>query len=147
MSFTNDPANNPIDRVRLMVGDTSPPPFEYLPDTTYTFLLTKYSNNEVSAAKEAAMYILAGLTRSARERTGEIEVYGSEYYKNYKDYLKDIINGVLNPLSAIEAYFGGVSREDYNANLEDTDAIKPLERQEASLAKAPYIPDEYFYLP
>lgn len=138
MSFTNSPASNVIDRLRLMVGDTSLPPFEYLDDGTYTYLLTKHSDNEMAAAREAATYILFQLARSARERAGDIEVYGSEYFKNYKDALEKFLNGGNGVYDAAMPYFGGISVEDFRNNLYDTDALKPFDVVTVDLTDKPF---------
>ena len=91
MAFTGDPVNSVTDRVRLVTGDTDPV-YEFLDDSTYSYVLDKNSNNERQAAIEASRYILANITRYTRERTGDIEVYGNEFFKNYKDYLLELVN-------------------------------------------------------
>ena len=83
MAFTSDPVNSSTDRVRLITGDTDPV-FEFLDDETYNYVIDKNNSNEKQAALEAAKYILASITRFTRERTGDIEVYGNEFFKNYR---------------------------------------------------------------
>lgn len=124
MSFTNDPANNAIDRIRLIVGDTMLE-IEYLTDETYQYLLDKYSNNETSAALEAARYILGSLARFSRQRTGDIEVYGAEMFKNYKDFLVELIRNPQLLLSRAEAYAGGISKSDMAAHDSNPDNLPP----------------------
>lgn len=124
MPFTGDPTNNIIDRVRLMVGDTDPT-YEFLDDSTYQYLLDKHSNNEKAAALEAAKYILANIARYTRERTGDIEVYGNEFFKNYRNFLLDLVNnpnfGSINAMP----YAGGISKADMASNDANTDNVRP----------------------
>jgi len=124
MAFTSDPVNNPTDRVRLITGDTDPV-YEFLDDSTYTYVLDKNNSNERQAAIEASRYILANITRYTRERTGDIEVYGNEFFKNYKEYLLELVNnpnfsGIL-PMP----YAGGISKSDMLKNDENTDNARP----------------------
>ena len=124
MPFPLDPVNDAISRVRLMVGDTEEVSV-YLEDDIYTYLLGKYNSNERAAAKEAAVYILASLTKYVRERTGQIEVYGAEWFKNYKDFLEMFIKnpsvGGFNPVP----YAGGISKKDMRKNDENCDNVRP----------------------
>jgi len=111
MPFTGDPVNNAIDRVRLMVGDTDPQ-FEFLDDSTYQFVLDKNNDNEKSAARESARYILAYIARFTRERTGDIEVYGKEFFENYRQLLMDLINNPNFSDVLPMPYAGGISKQD-----------------------------------
>lgn len=124
MAFTNNPATNPIDRLRLIVGDTMVE-IEYLSDETYQYLLTKYENNETPAALEAARYILGSLARYSRQRTGDIEVYGAEMFKNYKDFLVELIRNPQMLLDRAQAYAGGISKSDMQANDANPDNVPP----------------------
>lgn len=121
MPYTGNPADSALDRIRLTVGDTLPQPI--LDDDTYQWLLEKYEDNETRAATDAAQMILFNLTRYARERTGDIEVYGAEYFNNYRRALEDWLR---NPnLSAIIAvpYAGGISVSDMEANRNNPDNV------------------------
>lgn len=124
MSFTNSPATSATDRVRLIVGDTATE-FDYLSDETYQYLLTKYLNNETAAALEAARYILGSLAKYSRQRTGDIEVYGAEMFKNYKDFLIELIRNPQMLLDRAQVYAGGISRSDMEQNDMNPDNIAP----------------------
>ena len=123
MPFPLDPINDPISRIRLLIGDTDES-WPFLEDSTYGYLLGKFNGNEKSAAKEAAIYVLASLTKCARERTGQIEVYGSDYFKNYKDFLELFLSnpnaGMFNPVM----YAGGISKEDMRKNDSVVDNVR-----------------------
>ena len=123
MPFPLDPVNDPISRIRLLIGDTDES-WPFLEDSTYEYLLGKFNSNEKAAAKEAAIYVLASLTKYARERTGQIEVYGSDYFKNYKDFLELFLTnpntGMFNPIM----YAGGISKEDMRKNDSVIDNVR-----------------------
>lgn len=120
MAYTDDLANSPTDRVRAKVGDTWPEE-EFLSDATYEYLLDKYNGNENRAAREAAEMILFILPRFVRERAGEIEVYGGEWFKNYRQALQDLIKSPTAFLVDAIPYFGGISRTDMKANRDNPD--------------------------
>lgn len=124
MSYTNSPATSAIDRVRLIVGDTNTE-FDYLADEVYGYLLTKYQGNETTSAMEAARYILGSLAKYSRQRTGDIEVYGAEMFKNYKDFLIELLRNPQMLLSRAQAYAGGISKSDMEQNDSNPDNISP----------------------
>lgn len=128
--FTNNPATNDIDKIRLEVGDVYSD-MEWLSDDTYDYLLDKHDNNIKRAALDAATYILFQLTRYTRERAGDIEVYGDAFFKNYRSALLEYLrNPALSPFLPIP-YAGGISRVDITANNSDTDHI-PLDIENPS---------------
>lgn|SRR5690554_1331333 len=124
MAFTGDPVNNVLDRLRLITGDTDPV-YEFLDDATYQYVLDKNSGNEKQAAMEAAKYILANITRYTRERTGDIEVYGNEFFKNYRDYLLELVNNPNFSNILPMPYAGGISKKDMLENDENIDNNRP----------------------
>lgn len=124
MAFTNDPANSATDRVRLIVGDTNIQ-YEYLSDETYEYLLDKYDGNETASALEAARYILGSLAKYSRQRTGDIEVYGAEMFKNYHDFLIELLRNPQMLNNRAQVYAGGISKSDMKANDENPDNLPP----------------------
>ena len=122
MPYTGNPATNPIDRVRLIVGDIWDD-MEMLSDADYQYFLDKYSGKENRAALDAARAILFKLARLTRERTGDIEVYGSEWFKNYRNALQDIVKNPELALSAAVPYAGGISKSDMFENDSNTDNV------------------------
>ncbi|QDP60447.1 MAG: hypothetical protein GOVbin1096_75 [Prokaryotic dsDNA virus sp.] len=124
MAFTGDPVNNALDRVRLITGDTDPN-YVFLEDATYQYVLDKNNQNEKQSAIEAARYILANITRYTRERTGDIEVYGNEFFKNYRDYLLELVNNPNFSNILPMPYAGGISKKDMLENDSDPDNVRP----------------------
>ncbi|ADF58223.1 hypothetical protein PJG4_065 [Pseudomonas phage JG004] len=121
MAYTGDPANNPIDRLREIVGDVWEPPM--LSDETYQWVLDKNEGNERRAALELMRMMLFRLTRGMRERTGDIEVYGAEYFNNYLKALQLILKDPNIAISLAVPYAGGISKSDMLANDLDPDNV------------------------
>lgn len=120
--YTGNPATNPIDALRLRVGDTDEDDV-WLTDNDYQYYLGTIPTfkQQVLASSQAILFKLA---RYTRERAGQIEVYGSDVYKNYADALVRLIkdpafNGVY-PMS----YFGGIVKQDVYDNIENQDIIQ-----------------------
>ena len=120
MPYTGNPANSATDRVRLLVGDIWDD-FEILQDADYQFWLDKYDGNETRSALDAARSILFKLTRLTRERTGDIEVYGSEWFKDYRAALQDMLKNPDLSINIAMPYAGGISKSDMRSNDCDSD--------------------------
>lgn len=115
MSYTGSPSTNPIDALRLKVGDYITP--EWLTDDIYQYYLDKNLGNEDKAALEAARVILFRLSREVREKSYYLEIYSSDMFEQYRKALEMF---VLNPssdsvslmLGALTPYAGGISKTD-----------------------------------
>lgn len=127
MPYTGDPINNPVDRVRLATGD-SHADIEFLSDVDYQYFLQKNNNNESVAALEAARAILGRLTRLTRERAGDVEVYGAEFFKNYEKFLLGMVSNPAASLANLDGkaiYAGGISKSDMRRNDANCDNVAP----------------------
>lgn len=139
MPYTNDPLNNPVDRIRLNVGDIWDD-MEYLTDADYQYFLDAADGNERRATMDAVRAILFKLTRMTRERTGDIEVYGGDWFSNYMKALQLILKDPNISISLAVPYAGGISRADMQANRSDPDnfrigiGIYKIDRRNALLA-------------
>lgn len=122
--YTGNPATNKIDEVRLLVGDAYSD-IEVLADDEYQYFLGKYSDNVNRASVDAARSILMKLSRWTRERTGDIEVYGSDWAKQYKAALLEFIRNPNLSISVAMPYMGGISKSDMRANDQNPDAMRP----------------------
>jgi hypothetical protein len=120
MPYTGNPATNPIDRIRLNVGDIWDD-FEMLADADYQYFLDAAGGNENRATLDAARAILFKLTRMTRERTGDIDVYGDQWFSNYMKALQLILKDPNIAISLAVPYAGGISKEDMRANMADPD--------------------------
>lgn len=115
MAYRGDPLNNPTDALRLVTGDIWDD-MEYLTDNDYQYYLVRNNGNEKRAGLDAMRAILLKLTRGARERAGDIEVYGSEYFKNYLQALTMILRNPELTYSLAMPYAGGISKSDMLKN-------------------------------
>ena len=120
-----DLTNSAVDRVRLRLGDFHCP--YILDDQSIEYYLSKNANNESRTYRELLTVVLFSLSRLTRERAGDVEVYGSEYFRQYYDAVKlALSNPELNYIVAMP-YAGGISRNDMATNQQDTDSVdKPF---------------------
>lgn len=118
--YTNDPFNNLIDALRLEFGDIDPD-FPRISNEAYQYYIDKYSEKPNRLKKEIGLAILAYLTAGVRERSGQEERYGSEEFKNYRDFLEKKISDINFSGICPIIYVGGVSREviEYYENNPD----------------------------
>ena len=125
MAYTNSPATSITDRLRLNVGDIHS--VEILDDETYTYYYTKNENNERRATRDLFTVLLFALSRYTHEKAGQIEVWGSDYFRNYLDAVKlAITNPSIDSITAMP-FAGGISRTDMDTRASDTDAVdKPF---------------------
>ena len=125
MAYTNSPATSITDRLRLNVGDIHS--VEILDDATYTYYYTKNEQNERRATRDLFTVLLFALSRYTHEKAGQIEVWGSDYFRNYLDAVKlAITNPSIDSITAMP-FAGGISRTDMDTRASDTDAVdKPF---------------------
>ena len=125
MAYTNDPANSVTDRLRLNVGDIHS--VEILDDETYTYYYNKNEQNERRATRDLFTVLLFALSRYTHEKAGQIEVWGSDYFRNYLDAVKlAITNPSIDSITAMP-FAGGISRTDMDTRASDTDVVdKPF---------------------
>lgn len=123
LAYTNSPATNPIDRVRLLVGDVFSD-FEILDDNTYQYFLDKYEGDEMSAAIAAAKVIKFQIAKTpTREKAGHYEVW-SDFAKLYAAALDDLIDKGESSLYVGMPYAGGISRQDMWLNNRNRDVVR-----------------------
>jgi hypothetical protein len=120
--YTNDPANNPLDALRLELGDIDPEQ-PVLTDEAYQYFIDRYPNDFNQQWINAGMALLFSLSRLTRERAGQIEVYGSDAYRQFAEALK---NKLTNPAySNVKPmlHFGGINRNEKSENALNNDNV------------------------
>lgn len=122
MPYTNDPANNPIDAIRLCLGDSSEE-YEILKDADYQYFLDKYDGNERRATLDAARAILFALASKTRERIDVLEVHGDQWARQYREALLEMLRNPELTLSVAMPYAGGISKEDMYLNDTNSDNV------------------------
>ena len=126
-----------VGKVRVRVGDILDIPF--LDDSVYTYVISSKSGNLYAAAKECAQYILAMMATRTHTKLDQLEVFGSDTYKNYQDFLVRLTRDVsfssatLLPFGALiqqnkdlvkfktywdENYYAGTQLEDLKLGAE-----------------------------
>jgi hypothetical protein len=75
------------------------------------------------AVKCAGILLPILAPRSARQRAGKIEVYGSEYFKNYAAFLKDFVRDPRSSWITAGIYAGGISKQDMFDNNANPDVV------------------------
>lgn len=83
-----DPSTS-VGQVRLRIGDISDLPI--LSDEIINNEIVAASNNLPSAARTCAQYILATLAFKTHKKMVQLEIWGQESYKNYKDFLVTVV--------------------------------------------------------
>jgi hypothetical protein len=144
--MTLDLSNSAIDRVRLRLGDTTCP--YILDDQTIEYYLSKNANNENRTYRELLTVVLFSLSRLTRERAGDLEIFGSEHFRQYFDAVKlALSNPELNYIVAMP-FAGGISRNNMATNQQDTDSVdKPFymgftDETPSYLNKTVFVPSE-----
>lgn len=117
-----DPTTN-LGRLRLRVADFQDIPL--LPDIVYTQTLADTSNNLPASAKILAMYILGVLSSRTHRKLATMEVFGSDYFKQYKEFIMlSFTNPNFMDLSPIPIDMSGTTlhpliqfQQDWNLNF------------------------------
>lgn len=145
MSYKLDPKNNPIDRVRLLVGDTDECD-EGLSDDIYQFLLDT-TKNEKQAALSALRYLVAKYASYVTEKAGGLFVKGSEKYQQYVELLDKITKDPsFSFLNAGSPFAGGISKEDIRLNSINEDANRnPIREGQFKIHKEYDGSNDYHY--
>ena len=79
-----DPTTS-LGKVRLRIADVGDLP--YLSDSVIQSTLDDNGNNVMNAAKTCAMYILGMLAHKTHRKLAQLEVWGSEAFTAYKEFL------------------------------------------------------------
>ena len=124
-TYGNDPANDPVDEVRLLVSDTdSSDPL--ISDEEIAYFIAK-GGTGVGAAYLAANAIAAKFGRLADEKTGMVEVKWHQRYKAYSQLAADLKRQLV--LQSVPVPFGGgISITDIENRRDDTDRLAEVFR-------------------
>lgn len=111
-----DPTTD-VGKLRLKVGDIND--LQLLPDAVYTQTLADNQNNINRSAQTIAGYIAALLSQRTHQKLSFIEIWGTEAFKNYIQFLDKVI---LNPNMA------GVSPLPYGSGTDTTNPITQFQQ-------------------
>lgn len=134
-----------IQKVRLNVGDTDVS-FPFLSDDDYTYYLEKNNNSIDKASMDAARAILFQLSTRNQETVDIFSVKNTSADTYLRALQMYISNPNLNPIyTSVQAYAGGISRSDYDSNIDNCDnksVVTPqehLERERLASLPNPFL--------
>ena len=113
---------NPIKECRIQVGDLDVT-FPLLDDSTYEYFIEKNEGSVRRAALEAARTILFQLSSRGDETVDIFSIKGGKAAEQYRLSLQLFLKDPnLNPvLTLANMYAGGISLQDMQNNINDTD--------------------------
>lgn len=131
MPFTDDPLNNPLDAVRVLVGDTSTSAPD-LTDNEVAFFLREEGGNFLRAAARAAEGLTALYAKKAEERrVGPLWLRSfSDKSKKYAALARMLWQRAARSGGGAIPYAGGISVQDKNARISNTDRVRPAFRRQ-----------------
>ena len=123
MAFPQEPLNplkDPVDRVRILVGDIDPLDIELSYEMYEYFLLIK-EGNENEAAIAAINALVARYAKAMEEDVDGVSAKWKQRYEGYKEQ----IEVVRKEIGTYEIYAGGLSRQEricdrWNNDLRDS---------------------------
>ena len=123
-TYGGDPANSPLDAVRLMLGDTDCAD-ACLGDDEILWRLGQFGDNALRAAACAARDIAGKFARKVNYSAGKVRRDLSSIFDHYLQ-LADELDGKANSGgSLVEFYVGGISRDEKTQDARDTDLPAP----------------------
>lgn len=131
MPYSDDPTNEPADAVRLLVGDISTTVAE-LPDGAIEYFLAEEGGNVVRAAARAAESLAGVYAKKAEERrVGPLWLRSfSDKSSKYLKLAKMLWARAATAGSGAIPFAGGISVQDKNARISDTDRVRPAFRRQ-----------------
>lgn len=133
---------NPIDEVRIQVGDLDKC-FPILADNVYEYFLSKNQFSVRRASLEAARAILLQLSMRTDQTVDVFSVKGSKVAEQYRLALQLFLKDPnMNPVfGSANAYAGGISNSDMQANVNDLDNnyVKTPESKISAVSNNPFM--------
>ena len=123
--YTNDPANNPLDRVRILCTDTDNDEL-LIEQSVLEFFYESSNRNEKLAARRALEYLLFQVAKMGDEKVGGVYLRNSGRYKNLKDAYNILLKGSW---MGGKPYAGGISVSDIEMRRHNPDSIKKATEQ------------------
>jgi hypothetical protein len=115
--FMNDPANNALDRIRIMIGDTDNDEI-LLSQQVLEYLYESTNKNEKLTAIKALEAIIMASSKYTDEVTGDVEVKLSQRFKQFRTVLNDLKKSTMTGTP----YAGGISVSDIEMRRASPDA-------------------------
>jgi len=132
-----DPATDPVDAVRFLVGDTVAP--TQLSDTEILFALDQ-NPNPYAAAALCARALAARYARKVDSKFETIESKNSQLSRNYDMLARQLDQQARKQGGLGTPIAGGISRADVESVQANTDRVNPFFRE--NLFNNPPAPNE-----
>lgn len=130
MPYANDPANDPADEVRFLIGDTNQAA-PLLTDEEVAFLLLDENSDPRRAAARAAETLAAKYTQQASERrVGPLMITsGNRTLTKGQEFARLATRLWARANSSSGPYAGGISFADKITRAGDPDRVRPAFRR------------------
>jgi len=127
MPYTDNPAANPIDRVRFLIGDKSTTNPD-LSDSEIAYLLSVEGNEPLRAAARAAETLSAKYAKDPSEKkVGPLTImHGTRAVTRSMEYAR-LAKALWNQVASksVAPFAGGISVADKNSRRQDSDRVQP----------------------
>lgn len=119
MCYTGDPANNPLDRVRILCTDTDNN--ELLIDqSVLEWFYQESGKDEKKAAIKALKYLLFQVAKMGDEKVGGVYLRNSSRFKSLKAAYDDLVKSTVNGIP----YAGGINQCDIDMRRRNPCSVK-----------------------
>jgi len=125
MAYGNAPTSDPIDEVRLLIGDTDEDN-EILTDEEISYYIVKRGTG-LGAAIGAAYAMAAEFSKLADETAGDVEVKWAQRARNaiaLAEKLQGQFNGTDGNAVPVNVYAGGISVTDMQTRNSNPDRVQ-----------------------
>lgn len=131
MPYTDNPSTNPLDAVRVLVGDTSAAAPD-LTDNAIAFFLDAEGNNVLRAAARSAEALQGLYAKKAEERrVGPLWLRSfSDKSTKYAALAKRLWLRAAKSSGGVIPFAGGISATDKNSRIQNSDRVKPAFRRQ-----------------
>lgn len=131
-TYSGDPSNSDIDKVRFRCGDTGGSTFDERNEFFLSNSEVQFAINESGSVNQAALAcakrIKSKLAREADAEAGDGVVDFSQRMQHYEQIIKDLERETS--LGNLKPFAGGIDKSDKESTKQDEDRAKPFFNRE-----------------